>query len=504
MKRIYFIIIILLNINTQNAMASEVFGNISNAATVSNTISGSILNVTVNGITLSNNSPSVSLSNSSTGIFSLSIPDNVTNTTLDMSSLVSGNRALMPVTVFAAGNINNVPVSITIPSGTTVTAATTTWDGIISLPRTSSSIVTPTAAVGNSLTITSSIEMGSQLFRINFSNSVRLVFGGLSNNYVGYMNGSTFVPIVNSCAIDSQAWADVSLATNGECYMPQGSNLIIWTKHFTTFGTYTQQPIIVPSSGGGGGGGGGYTYIPPTNQTNNNSSNSLNNNINKCLSDNVGNKCMSNSDSNISNFNNSHTLTRNFTFKKLIKKGSKGEDVIELQTFLISKNFLAAQLFSKANPMGTFGPATEKALKAYQKSIRLDQTGTLGPKTRESINIEYIKVQNKTSHSTSASQSKVIPYDPSNSTNLEINKNIITPNATTSKIDTSINNDKTKDEIKNNIELYKDLKIGDQGDRVKALQKVLIKKGLLWTNATGIYGDGTAGAWRDYKKLLNK
>ena len=169
-----------------------------------------------------------------------------------------------------------------------------------------------------------------------------------------------------------------------------------------------------------------------------------------------------------------------FTFKKVIKRGSKGIDVSELQNFLISKKFLAANLFTLSNPMGTFGVATEKSLRAYQKSLRLEQTGALGPKTMEAINSDYdIKVNSNVNGPTSGTSSNTI----SKNSNLNMVR---------------------ADDIRNNIEMYKDLKVGDEGDRVKALQKILINKGLLWTNATGIYGDGTAGAWRDYKKLLKK
>ena len=95
-----------------------------------------------------------------------------------------------------------------------------------------------------------------------------------------------------------------------------------------------------------------------------------------------------NSISTSTNPKSNYNLNKNFTFKKSLKRGSRGAEIIELQNFLINKNFLLANLFSLSNPKGSFGPSTEKALKAYQKSIKLETTGAMGPKTRAAINAE--------------------------------------------------------------------------------------------------------------------
>ena len=66
-----------------------------------------------------------------------------------------------------------------------------------------------------------------------------------------------------------------------------------------------------------------------------------------------------------------------------LKMGSKGDDVIKLQTFLESNGFL---VLPKNMKKGYFGASTKKALKKYQKSIQLSPTGSLGPKTRAALN----------------------------------------------------------------------------------------------------------------------
>jgi peptidoglycan hydrolase-like protein with peptidoglycan-binding domain len=74
------------------------------------------------------------------------------------------------------------------------------------------------------------------------------------------------------------------------------------------------------------------------------------------------------------------TQTTYFYFTLPLKYGSKGIEVTELQKRLISEGYLSAT----AN--GTFGPATESAVKAFQKAHGLEQLGSVGPGTRAALN----------------------------------------------------------------------------------------------------------------------
>lgn len=62
-----------------------------------------------------------------------------------------------------------------------------------------------------------------------------------------------------------------------------------------------------------------------------------------------------------------------------LSHGNKTSSVTSLQNFLIQKGFL------KTTSSGVFDESTISALKGYQKSIGLSQTGNTGPKTREAI-----------------------------------------------------------------------------------------------------------------------
>ena len=68
----------------------------------------------------------------------------------------------------------------------------------------------------------------------------------------------------------------------------------------------------------------------------------------------------------------------NFTLN--LKYGSTGNEVTELQKVLVSSGYL------KATPNGKFGPATEAALKKYQKANILTSDGVMGAQTRKVLN----------------------------------------------------------------------------------------------------------------------
>lgn len=63
-----------------------------------------------------------------------------------------------------------------------------------------------------------------------------------------------------------------------------------------------------------------------------------------------------------------------------LKYGSKGQEVTELQEFLIDKGFL------KTTATGNFYSLTKSAVMSYQSSENLPSTGFVGPMTREKIN----------------------------------------------------------------------------------------------------------------------
>ena len=78
--------------------------------------------------------------------------------------------------------------------------------------------------------------------------------------------------------------------------------------------------------------------------------------------------------------------TANAAFNTNLTVGSTGADVSALQSWLISKGFAIPSISSGAAQPGYFGSQTQAAVKLYQASVGLPNTGFVGPLTRGVLN----------------------------------------------------------------------------------------------------------------------
>ncbi len=151
-------------------------------------------------------------------------------------------------------------VSVAIPDGTTVLAPAA-WDGKITPPKTSSG-ATGNAPSGFSVGDTK-IEVGSSDGVLLFDKAVKITLVGVTGT-VGYKPaGSDNWKVISTKCNSETDYSNISFPN--ECYYPVGNDTVIWTYHFTAFGSLTQTPVSPAVSGGGGGGGvilG--VYNPPT------------------------------------------------------------------------------------------------------------------------------------------------------------------------------------------------------------------------------------------------
>ena len=142
------------------------------------------------------------------------------------------------------------------------------------------------------------------------------------------------------------------------------------------------------SSGGGGGGGGGGYIAPVTNVNAKVATNTVINtkvatntstSTNKIDSANIDTKDakinIANTTKNNGNINSPIAETK---FIKTLALGSKNNEVLAMQKLLVSQKLLPI-----GSDTGYFGPATQKALKAWQKKNKLQATGMAGPVTRD-------------------------------------------------------------------------------------------------------------------------
>lgn len=185
--------------------------------------------------TVTSSTPTLVVTSTSTPL-TVTVSSGTTNATIDYSALLntSTNSATVPQTTIQSSTAN-----VQIPSGTVITASGT-WDGIIKAPtvQSAASISIPTSS-GTLNTVGTVIEVGSSTVNLTFDKAVRLLIPGQAGTLVGYQRNGVFTQITNPCSADSQAAGD-ALSAGGDCYISVGSDMVVWTKHFTTFATYTK------------------------------------------------------------------------------------------------------------------------------------------------------------------------------------------------------------------------------------------------------------------------
>jgi hypothetical protein len=85
------------------------------------------------------------------------------------------------------------------------------------------------------------IEVGFSGAKLSFDKAVRILLPGQAGKRVGYIRtGINFTEITTICSGDSQAIGN-NLGHDGDCKINanNGLDLIIWTKHFTSFASFT-------------------------------------------------------------------------------------------------------------------------------------------------------------------------------------------------------------------------------------------------------------------------
>ncbi|GEM_PF-5365168 len=186
----------------------------------------------------------------------ITIPETVTEPTINFAALLETSGDDKTVTTTAELTIDSTTgssgsVNVTLPAGLVITG-NSSWDGVINAPTNKI-----TEFVLNGGDVSSAIEVGLTNQSLTFNKAVRLLFAGKTGKKVGYDPGNGLYPITTLCTADDQVTVDAQLTGNSECKFDNGTDMIVWTKHFTTFATYA--PVI----NSGGGGGGGSSYTPP-------------------------------------------------------------------------------------------------------------------------------------------------------------------------------------------------------------------------------------------------
>jgi hypothetical protein len=212
--------------------SSWVYTQVASSATV----------VSSTSITVTASQPTVVLdgnpdSGLSSGVSSVSIPTTIAPTTavtLDLSRGLSSQQTTVPsaITVTRQSSDSATAYTLFIPASTVITAASNAWDGKVTLPTNISSSGVST----NRGDVQNAVEVGSSI-RLDFDKAVKLLIPGGADKRAAYINsnGDT-VDISLRCNSTTDS---SNIVGSGECYAQSGSDMIIWTKHFTTYFTYT-------------------------------------------------------------------------------------------------------------------------------------------------------------------------------------------------------------------------------------------------------------------------
>ncbi|MDE2472889.1 MAG: hypothetical protein KGL35_30270, partial [Bradyrhizobium sp.] len=215
------------------------------------------------------NKPNLIVTSSNAALSSIAIPFTATSSTLSYAPIVSSGTVHIVHALNITKDTNgdgHIEVVLTIPAVTDI--SNSAWDGILQLPtvQTSSSLILPApqGQVGTAKTV---IGVGSSL-PLTFNNATRISFIGETGLHVGFFYTPTSVTeVTQTCESDNQSVAN-TLPVGGICKINVGNNLVVWTKHFTGFATWTLSSIPptppspqTPSASGGGYGTGAATPV---------------------------------------------------------------------------------------------------------------------------------------------------------------------------------------------------------------------------------------------------
>ena len=321
---------------------------------------------------------------------SVTVSSGTSDATINLGAFIANGTGTIPAIQVIAQNAYNM--SVEIPASTVVTSASTTWNGVLTAP-TVTTITLPTES-GITKALSTAIEVGFVGESLTFSKAVRLLIPNEAGKRVGYSVTSTFTEITDTCASDNQVTGD-ALSSGAECKIDVGSDLVIWTKHFTTFATYSQ--TTTSSSGGGGGGSSSSrrttTTATTTSATSTATSTASTNTseIEQLLNLLAVLKAQLQALLKTTASSASVSLTRN------LELGMEGEDVRALQAYLNTHGYPVSQsgVGSLGNESTHFGPGTKSAVIKFQNAhastlltpINLTSgTGYVGEKTRALIN----------------------------------------------------------------------------------------------------------------------
>ena len=157
---------------------------------------------------------------------------NTTTPIVDYGGLISAGTGTIPKTT-----ISSPLVKVEIPASTTVTGSNSTWTGTISAPKISDYEFPKVK--GQTITKGLVIEVGDQNVSLTFTKAVRLILYGQAGMRIARVHGGVYTEITTVGTADTQVAGD-ALNADQSFKINVGPDLVIWTKGFSQFITFTQ------------------------------------------------------------------------------------------------------------------------------------------------------------------------------------------------------------------------------------------------------------------------
>jgi len=230
--------------------------NVASAKSISIFVSTTISNA-LPSYTFDNNLSQITVNSSSAALSTVTVPNSVSVAQINYSPIQTTNLdATKSVSIATALTVTKQSTKnfiLSFPASVKITGPST-WDGIINLPNIKSA---SSINAGTGRQVLTVMDMGRDNITLTFDKPVRLVFEGSANTEAGFQNGSTTSIITTTCNADNTTSVSAQLAGSGECVITSGNDLIIWTYHFTSFFTFsnnasTQSNSETVYSGGSG------------------------------------------------------------------------------------------------------------------------------------------------------------------------------------------------------------------------------------------------------------
>ncbi|MCH7940445.1 MAG: hypothetical protein IH842_00510, partial [Thaumarchaeota archaeon] len=212
-------------------------------------------------LTIDQDNSQIVIGSQNAALDTITINLNIENATMDYSDILSGTEVTITngwtASIDLDNSISGFDVIVDTNDTTTFTGPSG-WDGVIDLPTFEQVTLNDTATETFSQVTAFRIGLLNETITLDPSTPAKFTFRGDGGNqgFVAFFENSTdnSIIFINTPCIDANNISLVAaqLGGTGECSIDDGQDLVVWTTHWTKFGSARS-----PGTGGGGSTGSG-------------------------------------------------------------------------------------------------------------------------------------------------------------------------------------------------------------------------------------------------------